>query len=94
MGLFLLEGKMETNEIIALLTGKLPDPSESIFTFTMRDLITAIVRRTGDSAIALTLNDLLLAREELLAVISHYMDEVVNMGLDAWEISREGGQSE
>jgi hypothetical protein len=87
---------METNEIIAFLIGKLPDPSESIFTFTMRDLVTAIVRRTGDSAIALTLNDLLLAREELFAVISHYMDEreFIDMGLDAWEVRREGGQSE
>lgn len=85
---------MDTNEIIAFLTRKLPDPSESIFTFTMRDLITAIIRRTGDSAIALGQNDLLLAREELLAVISHYLDEIIDMGLDAWEIRREGGQSE
>lgn len=86
---------MEANKIIACLIGKLPDPSESIFTFTMRDLVTAIVRRTGDSAIDLTLNDLLIAREEVQAVISHYMDEreFIDMGLDAWEIRLEGEQN-
>lgn len=86
---------MEANEIIASLIGKLSDPSESIYTFTMRDLVTAIVRRSGNDAIALTPSDLLIAREEVLAAISHYMDEreFIDMGLDAWEIRLEGEQN-
>ena len=83
---------MEENEIIAAIIGKLSEPSDAIFTFTMRDLVTAIVRRRGVRAIDLSPSDIMVAREEVQGAISHYMDEreFVEIGLDAWEIIRNG----
>lgn len=83
---------MDTNEIIAALTGKLPDPSEAVFTITMRDLVAAIVRRIGINALLLTPSDLLLARDEVQAAFGHHLDEreFIDIGLDAWEIIRSG----
>jgi len=81
---------MDTNEIVAAVVGKIPDPTEAIFAFTAQDLAAAIVRRLGENAMALTPGDLLLAREEVQAAIGHYMDEreFIDMGLDSWEIVR------
>lgn len=81
---------METNEIIASVVGKIPDPTKAIFAYTAQDLSAAIVRRLGEEAMMLTPDDLLLAREEVQAAISHYLDEreFIDIGLDSWEIVR------
>jgi hypothetical protein len=89
-GPFVLEEKMEPNEIIAAVVGKVPDPAEVIYAFRMLDLATAIVHRIGEDAMALTLNDILLARDEIQATITHYMDEreFLEIALDTWDIVR------
>ncbi len=79
-----------TNEIVTTLIAKLPDPTEIIYTITMRDLVSAIVRRIGVDALALTDSDLQLARDEVQAAIGHHLDEreFIDIGLDAWEMVR------
>ena len=44
----------------------------------------------GIQALALTAEDLQLAREEVQAVLEHHLDErdYIDMGLDAWMIVR------
>jgi len=81
---------MEPNEIIAAVVGKVPDSTEVIYAFRMQDLAAAIVLRIGEKALALTLNDILLARDEVQATITHYMDEreFLEIALDTWDIVR------
>lgn len=81
---------METNEIVAAVVGKIPDPAEAIYSFTAQDLAAAIVRRLGKDAISLTPDDLLLAREEVQAAIGHYLDEreLLEIALDTWDVVR------
>jgi hypothetical protein len=81
---------METTEIIAALLGKLPDPAETVYAITMRDLVAAIVRKLGKDALKLTPDDLLLARDEVQAAIGHHLDEreYLDIGLESWEIVR------
>lgn len=75
---------METNEIVAAVVGKIPDPAEAIYSFTSQDLAAAIVRRLGTDAMSLTPDDLRLAKEEVQAAIGHYMDEreILEIALD------------
>lgn len=81
----------QTSDIVAALLAKLPDPTVGVYQITMQDLVTAIVRRVGDSALLLTPDDLLLAREEVQAAIGHHLDEreFIDMGLDAWQLVRQ-----
>lgn len=78
---------MQNKEIVSQLP---VNPSEVIYAITMETLLAAIVNRLGDEALKLTEEDLNLAREEVLAAISHNLDErdYIDMGLDAWEITR------
>lgn len=81
---------METNEIVAAVVSKIPDPSETVFAVTMQDLVAAIVRRIGENAMTLTPGDLLLARDECIAAFDHFLDEreFFDIALDSWEIVR------
>jgi len=66
-------------------------PQEPIHSFTSESVLRAIVQRLGTEALALTPEDIQLAMEEVRAAIEHNLDErdYIDMGLDAWEISRE-----
>lgn len=66
-------------------------PQKTIHSFTPDSVIKAIVQRFGAEALNLTPEDLQLAMEEVKAAIEHNLDErdYIDMGLDAWEISRE-----
>ncbi len=79
---------MKHQEIVTQLS--LIYPSEDIFTITMQTVISAIVRRMGEEALNLSVEDLELARDEVKAAIDHHLDEreFIEMGLDAWEIVR------
>jgi len=66
-------------------------PQKSIHSFTTESVLSAIVQRLGADALNLTPEDLQLAMEEVRVAIEHNLDErdYIDMGLDAWEISRE-----
>lgn len=66
-------------------------PQDAIHSFTPESVLSAIVQRFGADALNLTPEDLQLAMEEVKAAIEHNLDErdYIDMGLDAWEISRE-----
>jgi hypothetical protein len=80
---------MQNHEIVTHLS-RITDSSEVIFSITMQDILTAIVRRMSESALNLTAEDLQLAREEVTEAINHNLDirEYIDMGLDVWEITR------
>ena len=65
-------------------------PSEVIYEITMETVISAIIRRLGEKALDLSVEDLELARDEVKLAIEHHLDErdFIEMGLDAWEIVR------
>jgi len=66
------------------------DPSEVIYAITLATVLSAIVNRLGEEALALTPDDLCLARKEVVAAFDHNLDirEFIDEGLDAWEITR------
>lgn len=66
------------------------NPSEAVFSITMETILLAITQRLGEKALALTADELLLAREEVKSAIDHYLDEreYIDIGLDAWEVIR------
>ncbi|MFH1218148.1 MAG: hypothetical protein V1706_16765 [Pseudomonadota bacterium] len=78
---------MQHEEIVTQLP---VNPSEIIYAITMERILSAIVNRLGEDALNLSVEDLHLAREEVLAAIEHNLDErdYIDMGLDAWEIIR------
>jgi len=80
---------MTQQEIITQLS-KI-SPKKVIHSFTPESVLRAIVQRLGPEALNLTPEDLQLALEEVKAAIEHNLDErdYIDMGLDAWEISRE-----
>lgn len=81
---------MHHQEIVTQLSSLTVSPSEIIYSITMQDILSAIVRRLGKEALTLSAEDLQLAREEVKEAISHNLDErdYIDMGLDAWEIIR------
>ena len=82
---------MNHAEIVSRLSRLIDSPtSEVIHATTMQDILTAIARRMGHDALSLSADDLELAREEVKAALEHHLDirEYIDMGLDAWEISR------
>ncbi|RII30796.1 MAG: hypothetical protein CXR30_03010 [Geobacter sp.] len=81
---------MAPDEIVTTLSRKLPDPTEVVYVVTMRDLLTAIARRLREESLQLTVDDLLLARDELRATFGHYLDEreLFDLALDQWEVVR------
>jgi len=65
-------------------------PPQVVHEITTKDIISAIVRRMGEKALELSVEDLDLARDEVKAALEHHLDEreYIDIGLDAWEVSR------
>lgn len=80
---------MRHQELVSHLSC-ITDRSEVIYSVTMLDVLTAIVRSMGENALSLSADDLQLAREEVKEAILHNLDirEYIDMGLDVWEITR------
>ena len=66
------------------------DPTEIIYAVTMQDILSAIERRLGEEVRTLSEDDIRLACDEVKAVMDHNLDirDYIDMGLDAWEITR------
>lgn len=79
---------MNRNEVVKQLSQLYP--SEVVYTLSMETVISAIVQRLGEEALTLSVEDLTLAREEIMSIFDHSFDErpYIEMGLDAWEIVR------
>ena len=79
---------MTHQDIIAHLC--LLQPHRVIHEITTENIISEIVRRMGEEALELSVEDLELARDEVKAAIEHHLDErdFIEIGLDAWEIVR------
>ena len=82
---------MVQNEIVMTLSQKLSDPSEVVYVITMQDLLTAIAGRLRESALLLTPEELLLARDEVRETFGHYLDEreIFDLALDQWDVVRQ-----
>lgn len=80
---------MKQTDVITKLC-RIVDPAEAVFAITMETILLAIAQRLGEEALTLSVDDLLLAREEVKAAIDHYLDEqeYIDIGLDAWEVVR------
>ena len=78
---------MQHQEILSHLT---TDLSQIVYAITMETILTALVKRLGDEALTLTVEELNSACEEVKAAIDHNLDvrEFIDEGLDAWEITR------
>lgn len=81
---------MSNEEILSRLSQLTSSPSEIVYAITSRSILTVIVQRMGEDALALSPEDLHLAVEEVKDAISHNLDErdYIDMGLDAWEVIR------
>ena len=66
------------------------DPSEVIYEIKFQSVLAVIVNRLGDEALELTVEDLELARDEVIAAIEHHdpARDLIAIGLDSWEIVR------
>jgi len=66
------------------------DPEEIVYALTAATVLSSIVNRLGEEALSLTTEDLQLAIDEIKAAIDHNLDigDYIEMGLDAWEITR------
>ena len=63
------------------------DPEEVIYAITVLDLIRALERRIGkEEASSLSVDDLHLAKEEVVSVIEHSLDirDYLDEGIDLW----------
>jgi hypothetical protein len=82
---------MNHTEIVSRLSSLIDSPaSDVLYSITMQQVLTAIVRRMGDDALSLSSADLQLAFDEVQAAINHNLDyrPYIDEGLDAWEITR------
>ena len=81
---------MQHEEIVTQLSKIADNPAEVINAVTMKDILCQIALRFGEDALNLSENDLQLAREEVKEAINHNLDirEYIDMGIDAWEITR------
>lgn len=85
---------MPHEEIVTALSLRLVNiaasPSEIVFAISMQSVIAEVARRLGDEALNLSVQDILLARDEVRAAIAHHLDErdFIDIGLDAWAITR------
>ena len=67
------------------------NPEEIVYSVTVLDILRAIERRIGkEETLNLTVEEIQLAKEEVLAVLDHNLDirDFVEEGIDAWEITR------
>ena len=85
---------MPLEEIVNKLSLRLvriaASPSEIVYAISMQDILLAIAKRMGEQSLALNAKDLLLARDEVRVAIAHSLDEreYIQMGLDAWSITK------
>ena len=79
---------MTHQEIVTQLS--LIYPSEILYELSMRSVLSQIANRLGERALELSAEDLELAIQEIRAAIDHQFDprEYIDMGLDAWMITR------
>jgi hypothetical protein len=65
-------------------------PPQVVHEITTENIISEIVRRMGEEALALSVEDLELAMEEVKAAFEHYPQEreLIAIGLDSWAIIR------
>lgn len=82
---------MATDDLVKALSLKLRDPTEVVYSVTMRDLLTAIAGRLREDALLLSSDDLLLARDEVREIFGHYLDELelFDLALNQWDIVRQ-----
>jgi hypothetical protein len=91
---------MEYAAIIAALTEKLSDTAlnqeEPLYQLRMGNLLAVLARRYGICALSFTPQELLLARDEVVSVLEHFIteSELLSSALDHWEISRKLQQEE
>ena len=64
------------------------DTAEIVYAVTMETVLSAIVKRMGDEALSLTVEEIELAKEEIKAAIDHNLDirDYLDGGIDAWEV--------
>jgi hypothetical protein len=62
---------MSNEEILSRLSQLIIDPSDVVFSITSRTILSAIVQRMGIQALALSSEDLQLAKEEVREAINH-----------------------
>jgi len=66
---------MQHAEIVSRLSCLIDSlASEVLYSVTMQDILTAITRRMGESALSLTAYDLELAKAEVKAALDHHLD--------------------
>ncbi|HIJ80424.1 MAG TPA: hypothetical protein HPP76_01790 [Desulfuromonadales bacterium] len=80
---------MRQQEIVRHLS-RITDPSVIIYTLTMHDVLTAIVRGIGSEALTLSQSDLNQAKEEVVAALEHHLDirEYIDIGVETWNVNR------
>ena len=66
------------------------DMAAPVCALTLRDVLAAVVRRFGTSALELSTKDLLAARNEVAAACEHHLNEqdCMEIGLEIWAIVR------
>jgi hypothetical protein len=66
------------------------NPTEIVYAVTMETVLSAIVKRMGEDALSLTVEEIELAKDEIKAAIDHNLDirDFLEEGLDAREITR------
>lgn len=81
---------MTADEITATLSRRIPCPDQVVFKVTMQDILKRIAGNLGVKALSLTVPELLEARDEVQAVIGHYLNErdLLNLGLEDWQVTR------
>ena len=85
---------MQHENIINRLAQLTDSCSEVIYAITMQSYLTAIAHSNspslGEKALALFVDDLHLACDEVRAALEHCLDkrEYIDIGLDSWEVIR------
>ena len=66
------------------------DPTEPVFAVSLRDVISAVVRRHGTASLNLGNDALLAACNEVAAACQHHdpARDLIAIGLDTWAITR------
>ena len=79
---------MKNHDIVTKLS--LLQPPEVIYEIKFESVLAVIVNRLGHEALALSVEDLDLARDEVIAAIEHHdpARDLIAIGLDSWEIVR------
>lgn len=68
-------GSMSADEIAAIMSRKLPDPQEPVYTVTLHDLLKVLAAQLGSEALLITNQELRLFHDEVKTIFAHYIDE-------------------